>query len=162
MDGSGRCAMSAMGGEMTDRLQEIRAWREEVKANRSRFPIVMFGGIVIPDIEGEIIDYLLAEVERWKGLAVHHETLSDEARINLLIERAQCDKALAEVERLRGASDRISGLEQALNGDDGVLLRAALDGGGAPVMREPLRALTIKGARKEIAKRAALNEGGGS
>lgn len=44
-----------------------------------------------------------AEVERWKGLAVHHETVSDEARMNLLIERAKRDKAAAEVERLRAA-----------------------------------------------------------
>ena len=35
-----------------------------------------------------------AEVERWKGLAVHHESVSDEAKMNLLIERSKTDKYL--------------------------------------------------------------------
>ena len=49
------------------------------------------------------IERLQEEVERWKGLAVHHESISDEARMSVLIERAKIDKAVAKVKRLRAA-----------------------------------------------------------
>lgn len=97
---------------MTDRLDKIRALVEDERDTAEHC------------IDINHADYLLAEVERWKGLAVHHETVSDEARMNLLIERAKRDKAEQEIERLRAALTDVSfrcercGLDFAADGID--------------------------------------------
>jgi len=214
---------------MTDRLEEIRAWREEVKDAERRFPLVLPDGAPYESTSGDAIDDLLAEVERlraaldtekeanatgwrraeaktaeierlqceielvknaaipaetkaWKRAAMEHYDSAQRWAKDWAASAEREQNALAEVERLRAALREYADPENWGQDDWGVVAIfapdygtpgqtaiAALTEGGdeAPVMRatlpdEPLRALTIKGARKEIAKRAALTDGGES